>query len=132
MLITLPWVLLIVFLLAESRHNATVAARQQVTIGIITGHEASNHNQYRYTFTFSGRQYNGLSQSPTDTGEIGDRMAVYFDPLNPDTNSLEDFSAASKRDGNMLPILFIGVAGIAGLIMFSKARHRKRTLIEHG
>jgi hypothetical protein len=106
--------------------------RQQMTIGTITGHEASNHNQYRYTFTFSGKQYNGLSQSPTDTTEIGERMTVYFDPRNPDTNSLEDFSAASKREGNPLPILFIGVAGVAGLIVFSKARNRRRTLIEHG
>jgi hypothetical protein len=131
MLITLPWVFLIVFLLAGSRHNATIAARQQMTIGTITGHEASNHNQYRYTFTFSGRQYSGLSQSPTDTAEIGEPMTVFFDPRNPDTNSLEDFSAASKRNGNMLPLLFLGVAGVAGLIAFSKARNRKRTTMEH-
>jgi hypothetical protein len=132
MLITLPWVFGIVFLLAESRNNATIAARQQTTIGTITGHEVSNHNQYRYMFIFSGKQYIGLSQSPTDTAEIGERVRVYFDSRNPDTNSLEDFSAASKRKGNMLPILFIGVAGIAGLIAFSKARNKKRTLIGHG
>jgi hypothetical protein len=127
MLITLPWVLGIVFLLVGSRQNAAIAARQKITVSTITWHEASNHNQYRYTFTLSGKQYNGLSQSPTDTAEIGERMAVYFDPRNPEINSLEDFATASKRQGNPLPLLFIGVAGVTALIVLSKARNRKRT-----
>ena len=66
MLITVPWVVGIIFAIASIRHNEQVAGREQQTIGVITSREADNHNQYRYSFTVAGQVLRGLSQSPNE------------------------------------------------------------------
>jgi hypothetical protein len=82
-----------------------VANRERETTCLITAHETSNHNHYRYSFTVSERQYTGISQSPTGGGIVGEQMKVYFDSHDPNTNSLEDFSVTSQRDFGPLPLL---------------------------
>jgi hypothetical protein len=102
-----------------------VANREQETTCLITAHETSNHNQYRYSFTVLGRPYTGISQSPTDSAVVGEQMKVYFDPDDPTTNSLEDFSLASRRDFGPLPLLVGGILAVAGFIGMTKMRSKR-------
>lgn len=125
MLVTVPWVLGAAFSIAASHREAVVANREQNTTCLITAHETSNHNQYRYSFTVSGRQYSGISQSPTDGVAVGEQMKVYFDPQNPSTNSLEGFSAASQRELGPVPLLAAGVLAVAVFIGLNKMRTKR-------
>jgi hypothetical protein len=124
--ITLPWVIGVVFIFSDSRRMDAVANRQQTARGLVTAYERSNHNQYRYTFTAQGKQYGGISQSPTDSAIVGGQIQVYFDPRDPTTNSLEDFSTRSRRDMGMLPFLALGIGGVAAFILYSKTTSPSR------
>jgi hypothetical protein len=53
-----------------------VANREQEAACLITAHEPSNHNQYLYTFKVLGREYTGISQSPTDRAVVGEQLKV--------------------------------------------------------
>ena len=64
----------------DSHRQAAVANREQDTTCLITAHEVSNHNQYRYSFTVLGTQYTGISQSPTDGAVVGEQMKVTVIP----------------------------------------------------
>ena len=54
LLITLPWVLGVAFDIYQFNLYGAVAKRQETLTGIVTAHEPSNHNCYRYRFSIDG------------------------------------------------------------------------------
>jgi predicted metalloprotease with PDZ domain len=104
-LITIPWVLGLVFVVHEWRVDRVIAARQQTTQGVITTHEPSNHNQYGYTFKIKGQAYTGWESPKSTELEIGKVVTVYYDPANPNQNALTDFDELSAKSLGPLPVL---------------------------
>ena len=128
----LPLVIGLVDGLYWSRRDAVIGTRQESTSGQVTAYEPSNHNSCRYTFTVQGKQYAGMDSSPTATPAapaiVGDQLQVYFDPNNPTTNSLEDFSMRSRRDRGLVPLFMLGICVIPVIIFYSKLRGQSRDI----
>jgi hypothetical protein len=126
---TLPLFVALAVLVPASLKNAEVGNRQRLASGVVTAYEPSNHNQCRYTFSVQGTRFSGVSSAPKGTVFVGEEVEVYFDPTNPATNSLRDFSATSRGSRGVVFISLAGIFGITGLILYSKTRsHRRREL----
>jgi hypothetical protein len=124
---TFPLVVGLVVGLYDSRRDAAIGARQESTSGQVIAYEPNNHNSYRYTFTAQGRQFSGISESPRVSETVGAPTPIYFDPLDPRKNSLEDFSMRSHRDRGLVPICTFGICVIPAIILYSKLRVHRRT-----
>jgi hypothetical protein len=130
MLITVPWIIGVFFLLIRSHWEAVVGNRQRIANGVITAHEQENHNQYRYRFSVDGTTYTGLSNAPDDVATVNGEAIVYYDPQNPSTNSLQNFTSESERDSGFVGIPMGGIAAIAIVILVAKVNARNRPLLE--
>jgi hypothetical protein len=126
--VTIPWIIGILFLLPQFLQKQAVGRRQQLTSGVVTAYEPSNHNQCRYTFQTQGKQYSGISSALSERVNIGEQVQVYFDPQNPVTNSLDDFSDSSKSDFSVMVFMTIGIGCIAFCILLARNSRRQRTL----
>jgi hypothetical protein len=124
MWITLPWVIGVCVVMFTAHKDAVVGSRQHVTTGVITAHELHNHNQYRYRFSVNGATYTGISSAPNDVAVVNAGVKVYYDPQDPSTNSLEDFVGRNGQPG-ILPLLLLGIAGTAGVILSQKMKARR-------
>jgi hypothetical protein len=96
--------------------DRVIAQRQQTTSGTILTHEPSNHNRYGYNFSVSDKPYSGWHIPEHDEPTIGQRVTVYYDPIDPNTSALDDFGELALRDlgpvpaeigGSVLVIMFI-------------------------
>src|SRR5262249_52696981 len=85
--------------LNELNKDRAVAPRQQaVTVPLAPG-EPAGHNTYRYRYTFSIGEilYDGSEYSaPESPTRIGQRITVYYDPLDPRVNSPRRFEYSSQ------------------------------------
>jgi hypothetical protein len=117
--ITLPWLLGAVMGMLDSRKDAAIASRQQTTFGHIAAHEPSNHDMYRYKFQAADEERSGLSNLPYDHADIGEEVKVYFDPSDPASNSLIDYSERSERDKSLVPFLLVGSGALATFILLA-------------
>lgn len=125
MLVTLPWVIGFVLMAVQSRHDTRVARREQTTPGAITGQDRSNHNSYQYTYALGGRVYREWEFPYRDDFQLGERVVVYYDPMDPATSSLRDFDdLASASDG---PMTYTGVGSLAIVAYVVYNRLRKRS-----
>src|SRR5258706_2448523 len=66
LLVVLPWAIGLTWSIHDWNKARAVARRERVAVGIITVHEVSNHNQYRYRFSIDGQSYSGLGRSSKD------------------------------------------------------------------
>lgn len=124
LLITLPWAIGLVFLLYSSTFHKKIAGREQVAYGTIRTHEPGNHDRFGYGFSVGEKSYTGW-QIPTRDYKIGQSVQVFYDPLNPETNSLDSFSEAS--DQNLGPTLLCasGIVGVAFIIFHMRRKHQR-------
>ncbi len=108
------------------RENAA-SKRQQVSQGVITAYEPSNHNECRYLFSVGGRQYSGMRPAGTTSVFVGERVTVYYDSQDPTVNAIEDFSEMSRRDRNFVYIVLFVIGAVVAVILYSKAVVRKQS-----
>jgi hypothetical protein len=101
--------------------DLVTARRQRTTLGTIRTHEPSNHNRYGYQFSVDGRSLSGWD-SPHDSEEyvIGERVKVYYDPLDPRRSALEPFEALALGLVGPMAFAFAGSAVI--VVMFLVGR----------
>jgi glucan phosphoethanolaminetransferase (alkaline phosphatase superfamily) len=111
--------------ISAARQNAEIARRERATAGVVTSYEPTN---YLFTFAFQGRTFEGAS--PTNTFAVGQHVTIYFDPVHPQTNSLEDFARTSRRQMRTVPFCLLGILAIAGGIAFANLR-QARTANHH-
>src|SRR5262252_8076303 len=92
-LLILPCVMWAGFLLYKLEVYRHAAKRQQTAFGTVTAHDPANHSRYGYTFTVTGRRYDGW-QVPVDSEKwaVGQQVVVYYDAADPGRNSLEHFT----------------------------------------
>jgi hypothetical protein len=126
LLITLPWVIGLVFLLSSSVSDRAIAGREQTTSGVIRAHEPANHNRFGYDFSVNGKLYTGW-QIPLREFQIGQRVLVYYDPLDPTKSSLDGFEGATDRV--LGPALFcaVGITAVVVLIFVRRRAHAQRS-----
>jgi hypothetical protein len=132
LLVVLPWASGLALAIHDWNKDRAIAQRERTTLGAITAHEISNHNQYRYTFSIDGKSYSGLGNSPNDFGEsgksskeelsVGQQVPVYYDPLNPSTNALRDFAKLSTESFGPVPMLLLGIGAVGFYIFFRKRK----------
>src|SRR5580658_10285424 len=72
--------------------DRAVAKREQTVLGTSIAHEPANHNRYRYSFSVDGKPYSGWESPRKEEPHIGQQLTVYYDPADPATNALTDFT----------------------------------------
>jgi hypothetical protein len=125
MILAVPFVVALIFTIYAAHKDASVAVREQKAEGVVTVCEPSNHNQCRYRFMFLGRSVEGISGWVGDSPSVGQHVTVFFDPEDPETSSLEDYGASSRRERGFAPICMLGILTVVVIIASSKLRHHR-------
>ena len=126
LLITFPWVIGLVFFSYSSVLQRAVAGREHTTPGVIRTHDPANHNSFGYEFSVNGKLYAG-SQIPSGEYEIGQRVLVYYDPLNPKTSSLDSFSRAADQSLGPVFLCSILTATTVVIIFVLRRNHARKS-----
>jgi hypothetical protein len=92
--------------------DRVIAQRQMTTSGTIHTHEPGNHNRYGYNFSVSDQPYSGWYIPEHNEPTIGQRVTVYYDPIDPNTSALDDFGELALRALGPVP------AEIGGSVFF--------------
>ena len=119
-LIILPWTIGLVVMLYQWRTDVHTAERQRTTSGVITAHEAANHNQFRYEFQVEGKRYTGLEAPRVRELGLGKQVTVFYDPINPNKNALTDFHELSLESIGPIPVILLGIGGVAAFIFYAR------------
>jgi hypothetical protein len=123
LLIVLPWSLGLVEDVYEWKRYGTAASREKTAVGVITVHEAANHNQYRFIFSAAGKSYDGFGSLKDVEPKIGQSVTVYYDPLDPTTNSLWEFNELSARSLDPVPLTIAGITAVICTIAWMRHRN---------
>jgi len=124
-MVVFPWLFGVVMLVHEWRTDRAVAGREVITNGVITAHDPRNHNQYRYTFTVEGKPYSGWQSPREDELQIGKQVRVYYDPKDPSTSALTDFSELASNALGPIPLLIVGICAFTAYMI-----HKRRAQAE--
>src|SRR5208283_5648544 len=107
------------FLMNSAQEASEIARRQQIATGVLAAHKLSNHNQWEYRFHVEARGYSGLDRVRSGTPRIGEAVKIYYDPLDPTTNSLITFEERSNGFlGPALAILLLS-AFLAAVVLLT-------------
>lgn len=119
MLVVTPMTIGIVFATYTARGNWAIAKRQQTSYGIITARQP-NHDRYQYTFLANGKPYTGWEIPSKNEFELGQRVLVYYDPINPAQNALTNFAVFGDRNLIPIPVFLILTAVVAIIIVLNR------------
>jgi hypothetical protein len=123
LLVVLPWAFGLILSIHDWKINREIAQREQVTRGTITTHEPSNHNRYGYVFSVGGKSYTGWESPRRNEFEISKEVRVYFDPNDPAKNALTEFNDRSIQSLGPVPLLMIGIGGVALVILLRRRKN---------
>jgi len=124
--IVLPFVAISFHFCLRMRSDLEVARRQKSTIATITAHDPPNHDRYQYVFTVNGRSYSGW-ESPDEKRDfhIGEKLAVYYDPLDPSNSALMDFEELAIRAFAPVPMFLATAIAFAVLVIVMRHENTK-------
>jgi len=122
LLVVLLWMIGTVLFVYEWNVDRGIATREQTTHGVITAHEPANHNRFGYLFSVNGKTFTGWESPGKDGLNVGQRVLVYYDPLNPSKNALTEFGDLGMNGLGPVPMMLFGIGAVAWYI---KARRRK-------
>jgi hypothetical protein len=125
LLIALPWIIGLVFLISSSVSDQAIASREQTTYGIIRTHEPENHNRFGYQFSVNGKPFTGW-QIPMRDFTIGQRVLVYYDPLDPTKSSLDSFAGTTDRILGPAFFCAVGTTAVVVIIFVRRRAYAKR------
>jgi hypothetical protein len=120
LLVVWPFVVFVVLALCNFRTDQLTAAREQTVFGQIVSHDPPNHNRFGYQFEVTGRMYTGWAIRATDY-QIGQKVLVYYDSLNPKKNQLDDFAGNGYRMIGPTSLCLFGIVGVP-LYIFLRQR----------
>jgi hypothetical protein len=116
LLAVLPWTIGTIFLVHQWLADRGIATRERTTQGVVNAYEPANHNRYEYVFSVNGKSFSGW-QSPGPEGlEIGKRVLVYYDPIDPNRNALIEFEDRSTDALGPVPLVLFGIGAVAWYI----------------
>jgi hypothetical protein len=99
--------------------DRTVGKTEKTALATIIAHEPANHNRYGYSFVVNGKSFTGWDTSLKDEPRIGQNQIAYYDPSDPATNALTDFTDLGTRRLSPVPLSLMGIGGVA--FLFSAA-----------
>lgn len=120
MLVVLPFVVGIVFSLYGWRADRVAAAREQTAHGQIVSHQPYEHDRFGYTYSVNGRAYSGWAYPSSHDYAVGQRVMVYYDPVDPRMSSLNDFADDAWAAFRPVPLFVSIVIVVAVLIFFRR------------
>ena len=123
--IAVPWIIGTLLLLHWWKVDRDLAGRARTAQGIVVSHEPANHNRYGYTFSVNGQTFRGWETPRKNEPKIGERVVVYYDPLNPNKNALTDFDHLSLEILGPVPMLLFGIGAVALYIWIRRRRLRR-------
>jgi len=112
-----PVVIGVSLMINAAQDASDVASRERAVTGILTAHDAWNHDQWEYRFRVEGRVYTGLDRVPSGVPKVDQPVTIYFDPHDPTTNGLIPFER--RRDNFLGPAIAIllGAAFVVALML---------------
>jgi len=96
LVVLIPFVFGAFFLMNSAQEASGIARRQQIATGVLVAHKVSNHDRWEYRFHVEALGYSGLDRVRSGTPRIGEAVTIYYDPLDPTTNSLITFGKVSN------------------------------------
>ena len=120
LLVLVPWVLGLFFSLYQWQLFRAIATRERESGAVVTSHKQTNHNRYGYTFDVDGHTYTGWNTPIHTEPQIGQHIAIYYDPQHPEKSSMRHFSENSLSSFGPIPLLLFGTGGLAGLILWKR------------
>lgn len=126
-LVVLPWAIGSILFIYEWKVDRDIATREQTMQGVITTHEPANHNRYGYVFSVDGTTFTGWESPGKAELEIGKRVLVYYDPLDPNKNSLTEFCDLGMITLGTVPTMLFGIGAV---VWYIRARRRKVKAIQ--
>ena len=123
-LLLAPWLIGVVFMIYQWRHFDDVAARQRNVEGTIVAHEPQNHDRYGYAFGVSGKPYRGWDSPVSRSLALGERVQVFYDPADPETNALTEFAERSRNAFGPVPLVVFASIGLFGAIFIVRRQAR--------
>ena len=121
LLILWPFLAMLLWGVHDSRKDFDIAKRQTATVANVSSHDPHNHDRYGYLFNLNGSQYTGWAY-PHDKVDysLGQRIVVYYDPIEPTRNLAESFATAGYRDLIFAPFCLMIIAGLPLFIFFQR------------
>ncbi len=124
LLIILPWAIGIVMFVGECLADLGSAKREMTASGVVTAHEPANHDRYGYIFSVNGKEFRGWQSPAKNELEIGEKVLIYYDPLNPNKNSLMEFSDLAMNSVGPVPFMLLGIGTLAWIIRTRRRKYR--------
>lgn len=124
LLVVLPWAAGGAWAIHDWAVDRTVAQREKITTGTITGHEPANHNRYAYGFSVNNESYTGWETPTKQEPHIGQRVTVFYDPVDPTKNALTDFADLEIENLGPVPMVLFGIGAVA-LFIHYRRRHAR-------
>jgi hypothetical protein len=127
LIVVVPWAIGATLFIYEWKADRDIASREQTTQGVINAHEPANHNRYGYAFAVGGKNFSGWEMPAKGELEIGKRVLVYYDPLNPNKNSLTEFRDMGINSLGPVPIMLFGIATVAWYIRVRRLKNKSNS-----
>ena len=125
LVLAIPFAALLTITVHDGHKVAVVAIREQKAEGVVTGCDPSNHNWCHYKFSFRERTFEGFGGWVGEKPSTGQHVTVFFDPLDPNTSSLEDYASEDRRERGIAPLCWAGVLTVVMIIVSAKFPRRQ-------
>jgi hypothetical protein len=118
---TVPYLLAALFFASNAMKYRDLASTQQISLGSVNGcgHGTKGGYYCSYAFPVNGGYYRGDSSAGRSV-QPGSNVDVYYDPQNPTTNSLKDFTDTCRWNRNAACIFIVIAAGFVARILYSR------------
>ena len=104
----------------QQRRDESIAQRQQTTSGHIDLITTGNRHSAHYSFRFQERAYHATSRD-NPSMKVGDPVAVYLDPEDPEESSLTQYEIVGEQNHTMMILCSVmsAVAAISLALVWS-------------
>lgn len=127
LLILLPVLAMLAWGITSATTSSRIAERQRIVNGTIDSHDPSNHDRYGYKFLVDGKQYTGWAYPSSNIDySVGERISVFYDPINPTQNMPSSFGVLTSGDLMFFPFCLLILGGLP-LFIFLRRRAAVQT-----
>jgi hypothetical protein len=124
LVLTFPLIFGLLNVIPVARLDEAVAHREESSVGTVTAYTPSDHNQCNYDFAVHGKLYSGRSSALTSTVTVGDKVKVYYDSSDPQTNNLREYAEAGRSTRGFAKMLIVLLLAILGFVACTRSFFR--------
>ena len=108
-----------------ARQDAVAAPREQIAVGKMIKLTHGKHTTALYSFTWAGKQYHGKDN--VSSSHCFCDVTVYFDPVQPSTNSLVEYKRKAWADHLTMIFCLWMSAGLTVILALALVFAKRRT-----